>query len=431
MKKTRYVVVGTGGRSAMYIEGLSGPFADVGELAGFCDVSPARMAFYNERLVKKGQAAVPTAPPSDFEALLRAVRADRVIVTPPDRWHDHYIIRAMQAGCDVVCEKPMTIDAPRCRAILQATADTGRKLIVTFNYRYAPKCTKVKELLASGVIGRVVHVDYEWLLDTSHGADYFRRWHRRKANSGGLLVHKATHHFDMVNWCLDAAPVEVFARGSLAFYGAANGHGPDGRTDRCRTCRADCRFRLDLAANANHKALYLDAERDNPYQRDQCVFGEGIDIEDNAGLVVRFDSGATMSYGLVAFSAYEGSRIVFTGTRGRLEYANQETAFMARPDGTCELGNPPHGARIEVFPMFKPSYTVPFETVSGGHDGADTRLLADIFRGVGSDPLHHAADHFDGARGILIGIAANQSIATGEPVRIDELVPLPPKQRIR
>ena len=51
----------------------------------------------------------------------------------------------------------------------------------------------------SGVIGNVVSVDFHWLLDTRHGADYFRRWHRNKRNSGGLLVHKATHHFDLVN----------------------------------------------------------------------------------------------------------------------------------------------------------------------------------------------------------------------------------------
>src|SRR5687767_15253676 len=65
-------------------------------------------------------------------------------------------------------------------------------------------------------------VTVEYLLNTSHGADYFRRWHAQKENSGGLLVHKATHHFDLINWWLDAVPETVFAQGALAYYGREN-----------------------------------------------------------------------------------------------------------------------------------------------------------------------------------------------------------------
>ena len=53
--------------------------------------------------------------------------------------------------------------------------------------------------LASGTIGKVISVHFEWMLDTVHGADYFRRWHRLKEKSGGLMVHKSGHHFDLVS----------------------------------------------------------------------------------------------------------------------------------------------------------------------------------------------------------------------------------------
>jgi predicted dehydrogenase len=427
-EKKRYVVVGTGGRSEIFIKGLVGPHADMGEIVGLCDLSPTRMAFYNTVIAGKLGVAVPAVLPDKLEQLISDTKADYVIVTTPDYLHDHYIVRAMRAGCDVICEKPMTTDDARCRTILQAIEATGRKLTVTFNYRYSPKCTKVKELLAGGIIGQIKHVDFEWLLDTSHGADYFRRWHRHKRFSGGLLVHKSTHHFDFANWCLEANPTEVFARGSLAFYGAANGNGPAGRTDRCQTCKVQCDFRYDLSASKRVKSLYLDAECDNDYHRDQCIFADGIDAEDNASLVVRYDSGATMSYSLVAFSPYEGSRITFTGTKGRLEFTAPETLYGTNEAGGYELKASPHEPRIEIFPMFKPSYVVPFEQATGGHGGADPKLLSDIFRGAGNDPLNHAADHWDGARSILIGIAANHSMATGEPIKINDLVTLPPKK---
>src|SRR5204863_5874960 len=88
--------------------------------------------------------------------------------------------------------------------------------------RYTPAVTKVYELLRNGVVGTPTAVDFAWVLDTSHGADYFRRWHREKDKSGGLLIHKATHHFDLINWWLGSWPKTVFAMGELKFYGRKN-----------------------------------------------------------------------------------------------------------------------------------------------------------------------------------------------------------------
>src|SRR5690625_5252798 len=122
----------------------------------------------------------------------------RVVVTAPDHAHAELVARAMRAGADVVVEKPLTTTAEGVRTILAAIAETGRNLVMTFNYRYSPRNSALREVIASGRIGRVLSVHFEWVLNPSHGADYFRRWHREKAGSGGLLVHKASHHFDLV-----------------------------------------------------------------------------------------------------------------------------------------------------------------------------------------------------------------------------------------
>jgi len=138
--------------------------------------------------------------------MLEREKVDTVVVSTIDRTHDEYIVAALHAGCDVVTEKPMTTDADRCRRILDAQAETGRAVTVTFNYRYNPVHAKVREVIADGAIGEIGSVHFEWLLDTRRGADYFRRWHRDKTNSGGLMVHKATHHFDLVNWWIASSP---------------------------------------------------------------------------------------------------------------------------------------------------------------------------------------------------------------------------------
>ena len=121
----------------------------------------------------------------------------------------------------------------------------------------------------------VLSVHFEWLLDTVHGADYFRRWHRQKANSGGLMVHKSGHHFDLVNWWLNAQPVTVGAMGRLAFYGEENGrrHGWARDYERARGSQEakNDPFALDLEADETLKSIYADAEKEDGYHRDQNV----------------------------------------------------------------------------------------------------------------------------------------------------------------
>ena len=224
--RRRYALVGTGGRAKMYVDAIAGTYAANSELVALCDISPTRMEWYRQLVATEyGQTDLPAYPASEFDRLVRETKPDVVVVTSMDSTHHEYIIRAMELGCDVITEKPMTIDAEKARAIFAAIERTGKQLRVTFNYRYAPIATKAREVLMSGAIGRPLHVNFQWVLDTYHGADYFRRWHREKDKSGGLLVHKATHHFDLINWWLQAYPAEVFAMGNLAFYGRENAAG--------------------------------------------------------------------------------------------------------------------------------------------------------------------------------------------------------------
>jgi predicted dehydrogenase len=108
-----------------------------------------------------------------------------------------------------------------------------------------------------------------------HGADYFRRWHRQKSNSGGLMVHKSGHHFDLVNWWLDSAPESVASMGRLAFYGRENGvkHGWAKDYVRARGSEEAKKdpFAIHIEADETYKKIYADAEGEDGYHRDQNV----------------------------------------------------------------------------------------------------------------------------------------------------------------
>ena len=422
--RRRYVQVGLGARSWLFTFAFTDWHRERCELAGLCEPNAGRLRQRVDFVRSKGLEA-PGFAASDFERMLGEVRPDAVIVTTPDRDHDAYICRAMELGCDVVTEKPLTIDAERLQRILDAQRRTGRSCRVAFNYRYSPPRTQAKEILDSGAIGEILSVDFHWLLDTRHGADYFRRWHRRKENSGGLLVHKATHHFDLVNWWLGSVPKRVFASGERRFYRPEQAErlGLSERGERCLDCAAAarCPFHLDLRRRTL-RALYLDHEAHDGYQRDRCVFSPEIDIEDAVSAVVDYRSNARLSYSLHAFMPWEGYTVAFNGTCGRLEHKCEETVYTSG-DGSVPGALRPEGTWIRVFPHFAPAYEVEPWQAEGGHGGGDLLLMKDLFDpGAAPDPHGRAADHRAGAWSVLTGIAANESIATGQPVQVDSLV---------
>lgn len=426
-KKKRYALVGAGGRSRMFTKAILDTYKDRAELVGLCDINKKRLDYQlNHFKETYGVEGIPAYHPSGFETMIAETRPDTVIVTTIDRAHHEYIIRAMQAGCDAITEKPMTTDAKKCQLILDTVKETGRDLKVTFNYRYSPTRTKVKQLLQDGMIGEVLSVHFEWLLNTQHGADYFRRWHRDKRNSGGLMVHKATHHFDLVNWWLDSVPETVFGLGKLGFYGRANAESrgetyPYYRGTGYAKVDEDP-FALNLKDGGTLENLYYLAESEDGYLRDQNVFGDGISIEDTMNLTVQYKSGCQMTYALTAYSPWEGLRIHFNGTHGRIELEEVENSYINAGGKSKEEGSTA-SQKLTVQKLWEKPEEIEVEKGEGGHGGGDVRMLADIFvPGSEPDPQNRAAGVWDGARSILTGVAANQSFATGLPIRADQLI---------
>jgi predicted dehydrogenase len=430
-----YALVGVGSRAQMYLDAIAGAHSDVARLVAWGDANPGRLDWSQQRLPALGDPH--RFDPADLAAAVREHGVDVVIVTTPDATHADYIVTALDAGADVVVEKPLTTTADGVRAIADAVERTGRSVTITFNYRYAPRNTALKQVIASGAIGEVTSVHFEWVLDTAHGADYFRRWHRDKANSGGLLIHKASHHFDLVNWWIADSPVRVFASGGLRFYGAENaerrGLGPRPERGTTDSPLRDA-FSLDLRRDPVLKGLYLDQESHDGYLRDRDVFDPGITIEDNLSLVVDYAAGPSMSYSLNAHSPWEGYTVTVNGTAGRAELTVVERGAVlfdeegrvvvdpsARPDLVVDEGARPVGERLVVQRHWEPAREVDIPAGDGGHGGGDSLLLREVFVGGEPDALGRSATWRDGVRAVVVGLAGNRSLETGQAVRIADL----------
>jgi predicted dehydrogenase len=407
-QKRRYAIVGTGVRGiGMWGRPIAQQYANEVEFVGLSDINPIRL----ETAKKSIGVSCPTF--ANFDEMLDKAKPDLVCVTTVDATHAGFVVKALERGIDVMTEKPMVIDEKQCQAVLDAEKKSGRKVIVTFNYRFAPKHVKIKELLMAGEIGTITSVDFSWYLDTSHGADYFRRWHAYRNKSGSLWVHKATHHFDLINWWLDADPVQVNALGSLVNYGKA---GPFRHT-HCRPCphKAKCAYHWDITRQPRLVDLYVNAEKADGYLRDACVYRADIDIFDTMNAVVRYSNGANMSYSVNTFMPIEGYRVAFNGTKGRLEVRDYEQ----------QAWDPGEETEMYLIRNFGKREKISLPTATEGHGGGDQVLRDLVFKKPANVPAHlQLPGSRAGAMSCLTGIAARKSCDEGKPIRIADLVRL-------
>ncbi len=413
-KKRRLALVGTGIRGVnMFGKDLIKNYGDYVELVALCDTNPGRLKYAAEYI----GVTCPTF--TDLEEMIRKQKPETLIVTTDDSTHHKVIIKGMEMGCNIITEKPLTIDEGKSQEILDAEKRTGKNVIVTFNYRYPPYRAKIKELIMSGLIGDINTVDFHWNIHHSHLMFYMQRWHGEMNRGGSLWVHKATHHFDMVNWFVNSEPDEVFAYASLDRFGKK---GPF-RGKNCRKCdyTAKCPYYWDITKNDHLMGLYVNNESYDGYIRDNCVFRENIDIYERHAAVVKYKNGTILNYSLTGDTDYDGYWIAFNGTKGRLEariegYPGKnfaEMVFTPIDRYTKEL---PRIFRVEYTPK--------------DHWGGDPIMKDKLFKDPNKpDTLGQQASLRDGVMSVLMGVAARKSVVLGKPVSIKGLTTLEPREK--
>ncbi len=408
-KKLKLVLVGTGIRGVhSWGIDLVEPYSDYVEMVGLCDSNKKRVEVAKEMIGTNAK----TYHSSKFDLMLREQKPDFVIVTTTDNVHVDYIVRAMELGCNVISEKPIATDELQCQRILEAEKKSGKKIYVGFNVRYMNESIEMKKIIGAGEIGKIISIEYQEYLNTDHGASYFRRWHGKTKYSGSLFVHKSSHHFDLINWILDADPVEVRAMGALAFYGANKKFAGK----NCRNCNFtnSCEFYWDITKKSMLKKLYVDCETIDNYYRDGCVWDAKIDSPDSGSVLVQYDNGTQLNYSLNAYLPYEGQKISFSGDKGRLDvrlYYNQPWLDHTKIEFRLTK-NRKTTKNWEIFPD------------RGNHSGADNKIKDDFFKPGQKFFFKQRAGSRAGVLSSLIGIAALKSIKTGNSVKIKDLIKL-------
>lgn len=173
-----------------------------------------------------------------------------------------------------------------------------------------------------------------------------------------------------------------------------------------------CEFYWDITANEFTRKFYLEAEKEDGYYRDRCVFADDINIYDTMSVNVKYSKGAMLSYSLVAHSPYEGWRAAINGTEGRIELEEIHSGRGAQDPSQ----------QIKLYNRKGELITYDIQKAKGGHGGGDERLRRMIFVGDIEDPLGHQAGSWEGVMSVLIGVASNISIREQKTIAIKELI---------
>lgn len=375
----RVGVVGVGARSSIIRHALVKENNAV--LAAACDPFPGtRQRLQDWTRVDTSGVTIVTG----LEEFIR-VGLDAAFVMSPDDTHADVTCTLLEAGIPVYLEKPIAIELADATRILETAYRTGTKLYVGHNMRHMNVVRTLRDLIGQGVIGEVKAI---WCRHfVGHGGDfYFKDWHADRRHSKGLLLQKAAHDLDVMNWLAGTHATRVVAMGGLSVYGQI-----EDRRDRGGELMPSW-FSLENWPPGSQTGL-------NPV----------VDVEDISMLLAETKSGVFLSYQQCHFTPDYWRNYTVIGTEGRLEN------FGDTQGGHVTLWN----RRSEYDPDGDARF--PILGDAGGHDDADLLTVTEFlnFVRVGG---HTDTSPLDAWHAVATAVLATDSLRSGAiPQDIPEL----------
>lgn len=411
-KKFTVAILGAGGRGYVYANLFKKQ--ENFEVVSVCDYNPAQLEKINVVLNLPEEAFF-----REEDEFFKERRADVVVVATRDRDHVRQCIKAMKQGCDVLLEKPVSDSKEELEEILKVQRETGRIVVVCHVMRYAAGILKLDELLASGVIGKLLAIDQTERVEYWHQAmAYVRIQKLYHDTQHPTILAKCCHDLDVVQHFAGARCESVSSVGALAHFRRENM--PAGAAKRCIECphMETCTY--------SAKKLYIDLWKERgcptfswPWNKVSLVdpnteedLYEGLktsilgecafqcDVENNPHVVdhqmvqMWFQNGVIASLKMI-IAAQSGRRTVLSGTEGEIVLEELTDSIEVKP----------YGKKIEVIKLSELN-------INGGHGGGDAKMVDDLYDILtGAKTVYTSLE--ESVESHLIGICAEESRLDG------------------
>lgn len=341
----------------------------------------------------------------DLEEVMKKVEVDIFIIMTPDYTHVPIIKKILDySNALIVCEKPLCVLREQIIYLFNLPIEQKSRIKVLFNSRFMPVNLLIKELLDKELVGKPLSINYNWNIDLKHGVEYLRRWHSDINKSGGMLVHKSCHHFDLLNWWLDDVPQKVFAFASKSFFSRNQKN-----EENCRQCRNKCAFAFNLEKQPLINEMYFRTEKQDGYIRDKCIF-KNVSIYDTMCSQIIYKNNTMVSYMLNMYAPKTSWNLNIIGTNGSISV-------------NYVLGKKENKIGIQLLSGEEMEISVAGN--GGKHEGADLEIRKILFENNAFDENEiNIGSLQDGITASIIGIASNMSIKERKSYEIREIIDL-------
>lgn len=391
------------------------------EIVSVCDTNPIKLQQAKDDFRLKDENCF-----VNDQEFFKEKRADILIIATMDQDHVWMSIKALELGYDILLEKPISSSEKELKSLLQAQKKYGKHIMVCHVLRYAPAFVKVKEIIKSGVIGKLVRIESIEQVAYWHQAHSFVRgnWRNDKTTSA-MIMQKCCHDLDLMQYYANSNCDSVFSSGDLTFFKKENQ--PEGAADRCKDCKYinTCPYsaeriyveRWNKYAQPVNSWPYnvVDETRPNtveslrkayeegPYGR--CVFACDNNVVDNQMVAMTFSNGVKATLTMTAFTEDMGRIMTFHGTYGEIKFNEAEDQIVLSVFGKEK-------EVMEVSKLISKNVKDSF-----GHGGGDVSLLDTLYDTV-SDKCTSETSIERSVESHLMAIAAEKSRKTGKVVKI-------------
>ena len=350
----------------------------------------------------------------------KKVECDAVILATMDKDHYAQTMALLDCGYDILLEKPISPDPKECLLISEKAKKLGRKIIVCHVLRYTKFFGKLKEIIDSGELGKVITIQHNENVGNFHIAHSFVRgnW-RRSDETSPIIMQKSCHDMDILSWLVGSEAKKISSFGSLSHFKAENA--PEGSATRCLECKVADKCQYDakkayipvrggwpasvLTSDQSEEGI-MEALKTGPYGR--CVYHCDNDVCDNQVVIIEFKNGVNASFTLSGF-----------------------TNNMCRTIKImCELGEiraTDNGEIIEITRFTSNSVqqvvknVIHPERVDGFHGGGDSLLMEDFISSLEDNGAESRTAIERSIESHIMAYAAEQSRLNGVVIDMDAL----------
>ena len=424
MSKLRVAIVGLGNRGKDTYAKCVEKFSDKMEIVAIADIDNSKV----EEV--KNLYAIPSDMcfKSAEELLERERLADCIFLCTQDKQHVRQAVVALKKGYHLLLEKPISPDLEECREIVEVARQEKREVVVCHVLRYTPFYRKIKSLLDSGIIGKIMSIQAIENVGYFHQAHSFVRgnWCNSDVTSP-MVLQKCCHDMDIFLWLCGKKPLYVSSFGSLSYFKKENA--PQGATGRCMDgCKAKdtCPYDAEkiyltnkgtgiiagqygwpnnvLALHPSVESI-TEAIQAGPYGR--CVFDCDNNVVDHQVINIELEDDITVNFTMCGFTKDCSRQIRVMGTLG-------------------EIFGDMHANTITVTSFGQESKVIDVSKLASdfsGHGGGDVEMVKEFMELLTLGKRHEGITSLDvSVESHFVALAAEASrLQHGKCMKIDDL----------